>query len=165
MEHHDMASRTDRSQYRKSRIIVAGVGILLFVIGAFYAFVPAQQYLAVGGSDDGFSVADALATSTNTSTPTPTCTPVTPLNETFESGTLGVFSSVVTTCVPGGCGWASVTTAAHGGSRSAFAADLADVTDQQLTLNTAIAIPSNASSVTACSNPKPPLADRRSAVR
>src|SRR5436190_8102743 len=75
-------------------------------------------------------------------TPTATfCAPTTPLNEGFESGTLGTFASSVATCVPGGCGWASVTTAAHTGTHSAFAPDVSNIADQRLTSLTPIAIP------------------------
>ncbi len=67
-----------------------------------------------------------------------------PLSEDFESSTLGAFHSVVPTCVPGGCGWSAVTTDAHTGLYSAFAPDVANVADQQLTLNTAVAVPVDA---------------------
>ena len=67
----------------------------------------------------------------------------TTLNEGFESGTLNTFTSVVTQCVPGGCGWGAVNTAAHAGTFSAFAPDVANISDQQLTLANAIIIPGN----------------------
>jgi uncharacterized delta-60 repeat protein len=92
--------------------------------------------------------ASPTPTSTFTATPTPFCTPSVPLNETFESGTLGTFTSVVPTCAPGGCGWASVTTAAHAGTRSAFAPDLSGVSDQQLTLTSPVSVPANPMSAT-----------------
>jgi hypothetical protein len=67
----------------------------------------------------------------------------TTLNESFESGTLNRFTSVETQCVPGGCGWGSVNTAAHAGTFSAFAPDVTNLSDQQLTLASAITIPGN----------------------
>ena len=81
-------------------------------------------------------------TQTATNTPTPTLTPcaVGPI-EGFESGTLGTYASAVATCVPGGCGWSSVTTAFHSGTHSAFAPDLANITDQYLTTISPVAIP------------------------
>jgi hypothetical protein len=66
------------------------------------------------------------------------------LPEDFESGTLGAFASSVATCVPGGCGWTNVTTAAHSPTHSAFAPDLNNVTDQRLTLQIPIPIPASA---------------------
>ena len=72
---------------------------------------------------------------------------VTLLNEGFESG-LGNFASSSATCVPGGCGWNSVNTAANSGGFSAFAPDLANISDQRLTLNIPIPIPVAASSAT-----------------
>src|SRR5437763_215969 len=67
--------------------------------------------------------------------------PPSPLSEGFESGTLGAFASAVATCVPGGCGWSAVTTAAHTGTFSAFSPDLANITDQRLTTINPVAIP------------------------
>ena len=73
-------------------------------------------------------------------TPTP-CSTTTLLNEGFESATLNTFSSVVLNCKPGGCGWHAVTTAFNTGGFSAFAPDVGDLSDQQLTLTSAIPIP------------------------
>src|SRR4029078_2419146 len=70
-------------------------------------------------------------TATNTPTATPTCVVAT-LQHGFESGTLEGYSSVVATCVPGGCGWTNVTTAAHTGTRSLFSPDVSQPSDQQL---------------------------------
>ena len=67
-----------------------------------------------------------------------------PLAEDFEGATLNTFHSVVPSCVPGGCGWSRVTTAAHTGVASAFAPAVADVSDQRLTLNTPVNVPANA---------------------
>lgn len=76
------------------------------------------------------------------SKPSPTPCPVMPgFSEGFESGTLGKFTSAVATCVPGGCGWSAVSSATHSGAASAFSPDLDNVTDQQLKLVNAIAIP------------------------
>ena len=82
-----------------------------------------------------------------TPTPTPILTPacaVTPwLSEGFESGTLGAFASVVSTCTPGGCGWSSTTSAQHTGTYSAFSPDVNNVADQQLRLANPIPIPAS----------------------
>jgi hypothetical protein len=86
----------------------------------------------------------ATNTPTATLTPSPTATPCafTPLfTETFESGTLGVFTSTVGTCPGGGCGWTAVTSDKHSGTYSAFAPDLNHVGDQRLELSTAALIP------------------------
>ena len=84
-------------------------------------------------------------TSAPTSTPTATATPCSlqPI-EGFESGTLGTYVSVVATCVPGGCGWNSVTTAAHSGTHSAFAPDLDNISDQYLVTSAAVTVPPGA---------------------
>jgi hypothetical protein len=70
------------------------------------------------------------------------------VQETFELGSLAAsqFVSAVPTCVPSGCGWSVVNTAAHGGTYAAFAPDVAGIADQQLSLNTALAIPASATS-------------------
>jgi hypothetical protein len=84
-------------------------------------------------------------TRTSTNTPTATLTPCAAgPSEGFESGTLGVYTSTVATCVPGGCGWNSVTTAAHSGTRSAFAPDLSNITDQYLTTINPVSVPPGA---------------------
>jgi hypothetical protein len=79
-------------------------------------------------------------TSSNTPTPTqsftPTAGPCTqPILEGFESGTLGIFHS------SGSPGWSAVTTSSHSGVYSAFVPDVASVADQQLTTNSAMAVP------------------------
>jgi plastocyanin len=76
----------------------------------------------------------AVVTASSTSAVTGTATTCAALSEGFESGTLGQFSSVVAQCVPGGCGWTSTTSNPHSGTRSAFAPDLANITDQYLQL-------------------------------
>ena len=48
------------------------------------------------------------------------------MNEGFESGTLGIFSS------SGSPGWNAVTGDPHSGSYSAFAPDVSNVSDQRL---------------------------------
>ena len=90
----------------------------------------------------------STATPTNTPTPTPTAcvNNSTPLNEGFESGTLGSFVSAVPTCVPGGCGWSPLTTDRHSGSFAAFAPDVSNISDQQLVLIGGFAVPATASS-------------------
>jgi hypothetical protein len=95
----------------------------------------------------------ATSTPTTTGTPptatsTPVCSTLQLLGEGFESGTLGAFVSSVPTCVPGGCGWAVVTTAAHGGARSAFAPDVTNIADQWLTTAGTYTIPPGASAAT-----------------
>ncbi len=137
MKQHNIVSRMVRGSIGSLRIFVGCLAVLLLAI-----FSLSQQGKDIVKAD--LVATDALATSTSTNTPTPTCTPTTPLNETFESGTLSTFTSVVTTCVPGGCGWVSDTTASHGGTRSAFALDQPYVTDLQLTLTNAMSIPANA---------------------
>ena len=82
------------------------------------------------------------ATRTNTAVPTSTATTPPPIcgaavNEGFEGGTLGVFTNVVPICTPGGCNWVNNTTNPHSGTRSVFAPDLEDVTDQYLELTSA----------------------------
>src|SRR5436190_7195388 len=131
MKHHNIAPRVVLSRPRSLRIFIAGLAVTVLAIFTL--------------SNRGEENVKADSDSTKVlATATATCTPTTPLNENFESGTLSTFSSVVATCVPGGCGWVSGTTASHGGARSAFAPDLDNVSDQQLTLTTAIAIPANA---------------------
>jgi hypothetical protein len=82
----------------------------------------------------------AAATVTPTFSPTPCA--IGPI-ESFETG-LGTYASSVGTCVPGGCGWTSVTTAAHTGTHSAFAPDLSNISDQYLTTSSPIAVPPGA---------------------
>jgi hypothetical protein len=99
--------------------------------------------LAISPTPTG-TLPTSTPTNTSTRTPTPTATPCavqTPLSEGFESGTLSTFSSSVPTCVPGGCGWNAVTTAAHSGTFSAFSPDVTNVADQILTTNNTIPIP------------------------
>ncbi|MEO5952685.1 MAG: hypothetical protein ABIQ44_09495, partial [Chloroflexia bacterium] len=93
-------------------------------------------------------------TSTSTTTPTSTNTPSpvptvcgTALNEGFEAGTLGSFTNVVPTCVPGGCNWTSVASNPHTGARSAFAPDVANISDQYLQLTNPI-VPGAGSTLT-----------------
>lgn len=73
-----------------------------------------------------------------------------PLQEGFESGSLGAsaFRSEVATCTSGGCGWSVVNTDKHTGTYSAFAPDVANVSDQRLVLGDAISIPASAYEVT-----------------
>ena len=84
-----------------------------------------------------------------TPTPTPAKPSPTPclvmpgLSENFESNTLGKFASAVATCVPGGCGWSAASTAAQGGTYSAFAPDVGGVSDQRLQLVNAVGIPAS----------------------
>jgi hypothetical protein len=66
------------------------------------------------------------------SPPPPTATPCPVFDESFESGNLDLFSSVVPTCTAGGCGWHAVSTAAHSGTYAAFAPDSGGISDQQL---------------------------------
>ncbi|HUS16903.1 MAG TPA: S-layer homology domain-containing protein [Chloroflexia bacterium] len=72
-------------------------------------------------------------TPTRTPTATPTACVTTVLSNGFETGTLEGYTSVVATCVPGGCGWVNTTTASHLGTRSMFAPDVNDPSDQALT--------------------------------
>ena len=78
--------------------------------------------------------------------PSPTCA-AGGLTEGFEGGTLGAFSNVVGTCVPGGCGWASVASNPHSGANSAFAPDVDDLSDQYLELTNPI-VPSAGNTLT-----------------
>ncbi|MDQ2806115.1 MAG: hypothetical protein M3Z04_04220 [Chloroflexota bacterium] len=71
---------------------------------------------------------------------------VNPLQESFESGTLGDFASAVTTCVPGGCGASAVMTYTHSGAYAAFLPDVSNISDQQLVLTSALALPAGATS-------------------
>ncbi|MEO5952614.1 MAG: hypothetical protein ABIQ44_09140, partial [Chloroflexia bacterium] len=98
------------------------------------------------------TVPTATPTRTSTSTPLPTNTPVptaTPcaiiFNEGFESGTLGAFTNVVPTCVPGGCNWTSVASNPHTGTRSAFAPDGGNISDQYLQQTTGIVVTAGSS--------------------
>jgi hypothetical protein len=100
---------------------------------------PDQVFRLVGTIGGG-----ATATATPVGPTATPCALVPVLTEGFESGTLGAFASTVPTCVPGGCGWNSVTTAAHSGTRSAFAPDLPGITDQYLTTINPIAVPPGA---------------------
>ncbi len=88
------------------------------------------------------------ATPTVTLTATSVCASTQLLTEGFESGTLGAFVSSVPTCVPGGCGWTSVTTAAHSGTHSAFAPDVPNISDQILTTSGTYTIPNGSFSAT-----------------
>jgi hypothetical protein len=85
------------------------------------------------------------ATRTPTATPTACAVNTTPLTEGFESG-LGGFASAVATCVPGGCGWTTVTSDKHGGTHAAYAPDLANISDQRLELSSGLSIPATATS-------------------
>ncbi len=94
-----------------------------------------------GGATATGTPATATTTPTFTLTPTATATAVVGcplLTEGFESG-LGVFSSVVATCVPGNCGWVP-TPVPHSGTNSAFAPDQAGVSDQRLELTAPVNI-------------------------
>ena len=91
------------------------------------------------------------STATNTFTAIPTATATVcgisnAIDEGFEGG-LNTFSSVVGTCVPGGCGWAPSGNP-HTGSGSAFAPDLDNVSDQYLQLTNAVSIPAGSTSAT-----------------
>ena len=102
---------------------------------------------AIRGYDLAVPIGGATNTPTNTPIATTTpCAVTNPINEGFEGG-LNTFSSVVGTCVPGGCGWTS-TGNPHSGSNSAFAPDLADVSDQYLELTNPISIPAGSTSAT-----------------
>ncbi len=70
---------------------------------------------------------------TRTATATPTACVTTTLSNGFETGTLEGYTSVVPLCPSGGCGWVNTGTAAHTGTRSLFAPDVALPSDQQLT--------------------------------
>ena len=97
----------------------------------------------------GTNTLTATATRTPTQTSTPTATPcvvMTVLAEGFESGTLGTFTSAVTTCAPGGCGWAAIGSA-HSGTSAAFAPDVADVSDQSLVLSSPLTVPAAGTTV------------------
>ena len=50
----------------------------------------------------------------------------------FESGDLSPYMSVVNSCVPGGCGWVVSPVSPHGGTYSAFAPNVSDISDQML---------------------------------
>jgi N-acetylneuraminic acid mutarotase len=67
-----------------------------------------------------------------------------PLVEDFETGNLNQFTSIVPTCVPGGCGWTAVNTQAHNGAFSAWAPDATDASDQQLMPLRYVTIPASA---------------------
>lgn len=69
---------------------------------------------------------------TPTSTPSPIITACAFSDGGFESGTLSPYISAVATCVPGGCGWSVSTVSPHYGTYSAFAPDVANVSDQRL---------------------------------
>ncbi len=71
---------------------------------------------------------------------------VNPLQEGFESGTLGDFASAVTTCAPGSCGATPVMTYTHSGAYAAFLPDVGNISDQQLVLTSALALPAGATS-------------------
>jgi hypothetical protein len=113
---------------------------------------PAYNLEVSAGSLVGPPTATATATATPTvtgtpptATPTACVVPTTALTEGFETG-LGQFAAAVATCAPGGCGWAAVTTDKHGGLQSAFAPDVAGISDQMLTLSNTVSIPANATS-------------------
>lgn len=104
---------------------------------------PDQVFRLVG------TIGGGGATNTPTNTPIATgtaCGVSNPINEGFEGG-LNTFSSVVGTCVPGGCGWTPAGNP-HTGSGSAFAPDLSDISDQYLELTNAISIPAGSTSAT-----------------
>ena len=128
-------------------LALLAVLLLIGLSGRSVAAHPAAQgHDLVGRAlPTGTPTADTAAPPA-TATPTP-CT-TTLLNEGFESGTLGAFSSAVTTCVPGGCGWNSVTTSAHSGTRSAFAPGVSNVSDQRLELTTSLNIPTAGGTLT-----------------
>lgn len=105
------------------------------------ALLFALVVLAVGAVRGPAMPVGAQGTPTPVAIPTPACAITPRLNEGFESGTLGAFTSVVSTCTPGGCGWSSTTSASHTGTYSAFSPDLNNVADQQLTLAGAIPLP------------------------
>ncbi|HET6261690.1 MAG TPA: S-layer homology domain-containing protein, partial [Chloroflexia bacterium] len=98
-------------------------------------------------------VVTGTATGTNTVVATATpCSMVTLLNEGFESGTLGVFTSTVfitspITPIPTP-GWASVASNPHSGTNSAFAPDPDRVTDSRLTTINSITIPAGVTTAT-----------------
>jgi N-acetylneuraminic acid mutarotase len=92
-----------------------------------------------------------VVTSTVVATATP-CSIVMLLNEGFESGTLGVFTStaIITspiTPIPTP-GWASVSSNPHSGAYSAFAPDPDRVTDSRLTTINSIMIPAGVTTAT-----------------
>jgi hypothetical protein len=96
------------------------------------------------------TIPTATVTATGTTTATGTATTVpclvnTHINEGFESGTLGVFTSSVASCVPGGCGWRTVTDTVHSGVYAAFVPDVPDSSDQRLQLSAPISIPAGVS--------------------
>lgn len=74
---------------------------------------------------------------------------VTPLEEGFEggSGTLNYFVPT-SSPTPGAASWSAVNTAAHSGTFSAFAPGTPSVTDLQLTLDSDITIPADATNAT-----------------
>jgi hypothetical protein len=98
-------------------------------------------YLALASKVEMTPYVGAQGTPTPTKPPTPGCVVAPGLKEGFESGTLGKFASTVATCAPGGCGWSAASDAVNTGSFSAFSPDLNNITDQRLTLITAIPIP------------------------
>ncbi len=84
-------------------------------------------------------------------TPTPTATrtgtPPTPIPTAcafndggFETGDLGIYTSEVPTCAPGGCGWAATTTNPFIGTYTAFAPDVDNVSDQRLVRTEGISV-------------------------
>ncbi len=101
--------------------------------------------------DISITVPGPCVTSTATNTPvaataTATCVPAL-LSEGFESGTLGQFTSVVSTCVAGNCGWTPSSATPHSGTWSAFASSSSNVSDVQLTL-TGTVVPEAGSTLT-----------------
>jgi hypothetical protein len=86
-------------------------------------------------------------TRTPIATPTylpPACGVTTLLREDFESGTLGLFTSSMDTCDPGGCRWEPDDVFIHSGGYSAFAPNYSGRTDSRLTTTSPVIIPASA---------------------
>ncbi|MEO5952863.1 MAG: kelch repeat-containing protein, partial [Chloroflexia bacterium] len=107
---------------------------------------PDQVYRLVGTVGGGGGCPTVTPGATNTPGATPTCA-AGGITEGFESGTLGAFTNVVPICTPGGCNWTSVASNPHSGTRSAFAPDGSDISDQYLELTNAI-VPSAGNTLT-----------------
>ncbi len=108
---------------------------------------PSYTYTPTGTRPTGTPTNTSTFTHTPTFTPTATFTPtfgpcVLPITEDFENGTLGIF---VSTGTPG---WTASVTDQHTGLYAAYAPDIANVADQQLTLSGPIAVPLNATAAT-----------------
>src|SRR5262245_6902167 len=73
---------------------------------------------------------------------------VTPVNEGFESGDLGIFIPTSSPTPAGFPSWSAVNTAAQSGTFSAFAPDTNTITDLQLTLDSDVTIPADATNAT-----------------